>query len=199
MRKNLELTVAALALTATLGLAGCSTSTGEAAPPATATATASASSSPSTTLHNGADVMFAQMMMPHHSQAVEMSEMLLAKPGISEEVRQLASDISAAQQPEIEELSAMLDKWGDPQEAHMGHSMDGMMSDGDMTALEAATGPEAERLFLEQMIRHHTGAIEMARTEVEDGKSPAAVAMAKDIVSAQQVEIDQMEGMLAAR
>jgi len=143
--------------------------------------------------------MFAQMMMPHHSQAVEMSEMLLAKSGISEEVRQLAGEISAAQQPEIEELATMLDEWGDPQEAHMGHSMDGMMSDEDLAALDAATGPEAERLFLEQMIQHHAGAIEMAKSEVEDGKNPGAVTMAKDIVSAQQVEIDQMNALLASR
>jgi uncharacterized protein (DUF305 family) len=81
----------------------------------------------------------------------------------------------------------------------MGHSMDGMMSDEDMAALDAATGAEAERLFLEQMIEHHTGAIEMARTEVGDGKNTDAVAMAENIVSTQQAEIDQMDDLLASR
>jgi uncharacterized protein (DUF305 family) len=181
-------------MTTTIGLAACSNSTG-----GDAASSPSESSSPAADAHNEADVTFAQMMMPHHSQAVDMSEMLLAKSDISEEVRQLATDISAAQGPEIEQLSAMLDEWGEDQEAHMGHSMDGMMSEEDMAALEAATGTEAERLFLEQMIQHHTGAIEMAQTEVDDGENPDAVAMAENIVSTQQAEIDQMEDLLASR
>jgi uncharacterized protein (DUF305 family) len=77
--------------------------------------------------------------------------------------------------------------------------MDGMMSDEDMAALDAATGTEAERPFLEQMIQHHTGAIEMAQAEVEGGENPDAVAMAENIVSSQQAEIDYMKDLLASR
>ena len=128
-----------------------------------------------------------------------MSGMLLAKSGVSEEVRQLATDIAAAQGSEIEQLSMMLDEWGEDQETPMAHSMDGMMSEEDMTALETATSAEAERLFLEQMIQHHTGAIDMAQTEVEDGENPDAVALAENIVSTQRAEIDQMEDLLGAR
>jgi uncharacterized protein (DUF305 family) len=192
--KEIRLTVVALALITAISLAACSTGTGGDEP-----GTTTGSSSPTAAPHNEADVTFAQMMMPHHTQAVDMSEMLLAKSDISGEVRQLATDISAAQEPEIEQLSTMLDEWGEDQTAHLGHSMDGMMSDEDIAALDAATGAGAERLFLEQMIQHHTGAIEMARTEVEDGKYPHAVAMAENIVSTQQAEIDQMEDLLASR
>jgi uncharacterized protein (DUF305 family) len=194
MMKHHKLIVAALALTTTISLAACSNSTGGDSPSAP-----SESSSPAAAAHNKADITFAQMMIPHHSQAVDMSEMLLSKSDISEDVRQLATDISAAQGPEIEQLSAMLDEWGEDQEAHMGHSMDGMMSEEDMGALDAAKGEEAERLFLEQMIQHHTGAIEMAQTEVDDGENPDAVAMAENIISTQQAEIDQMEDLLASR
>ena len=182
--------IAALALL----LAACSTSTGGDTPSAP-----SESSRPAAAAYNDADVTFAQMMLPHHSQAVDMSGMLLAKSGVSEEVRQLATDIAAAQGSEIEQLSMMLDEWGEDQETPMAHSMDGMMSEEDMTALETATSAEAERLFLEQMIQHHTGAIDMAQTEVEDGENPDAVALAENIVSTQRAEIDQMEDLLGAR
>jgi uncharacterized protein (DUF305 family) len=197
MRKNHTLIVVAVALTTTIGLAACSG--GNAGNAGNEPSATSRSSSPAAAAHNEADVTFAQMMMPHHTQAVDMSEMLLSKPDISEDVRQLATNISAAQGPEIEQLAAMLNEWGEDQDAHMGHSMDGMMSDEDMAALDAATGAEAERLFLEQMIEHHTGAIEMARTEVGDGKNTDAVAMAENIVSTQQAEIDQMDDLLASR
>ena len=194
LKKSYKLFAVGIALTSALTLAACS-NTGSAG----GNATPSASSTPAAAPHNEADVMFAQMMMPHHSQAVDMSEMLLSKEGISEEVRTLATDISAAQGPEIEQLSMMLEEWGEDQEAAMDHSMDGMMSEEDMAALEGASGTEAERLFLEQMIAHHTGAIEMAQTEVEDGENLDALAMAENIVSSQQSEIDLMEDLLASR
>jgi len=194
MSRNHRLIVVALALTSVVGLAGCSAGNGGAEP-----STVQESSSSAAAPHNEADATFAQTMVPHHAQAVEMSDMLLSKSDISAEVRQLATDISAAQDTEIEQLSAMLDEWGVDQDAHMGHSMDGMMSDEDMATLDEATGAEAERLFLEQMVQHHTGAIEMARSEVEDGQNPDAVAMAENIVSTQQAEIDHMEDLLASR
>ena len=75
--------------------------------------------------------------------------------------------------------------------------MTGMMSDEDMTALQNAQGVEASKLFLTQMITHHEGAITMAQTEIKDGQYPAAVELARAIVSAQQNEIDTMKGMLA--
>lgn len=78
-----------------------------------------------------------------------------------------------------------------------GHgNMRGMMSEEDMAALDAAEGTEASRLYLEQMIRHHEGAVDMARDEVNDGQNPEAVALAEDIIDAQESEIAEMEQLL---
>ncbi|MFD2027325.1 DUF305 domain-containing protein [Promicromonospora aerolata] len=174
----------------------------------------SASESPSSSdgVHDGeafndADVMFAQMMIPHHEQAIEMSDVILGKEGIDPEITDLATQIKAAQGPEIAQLNIWLDEWGaeqpDDSMGDMDHgdmgdeSMDGMMSEEDMQALEGAEGAEAGRLFLEQMIVHHQGAVEMAQTEVEDGSNAAAIEMASTIVSTQSSEIQTMEDLLA--
>ncbi len=71
-----------------------------------------------------------------------------------------------------------------------------MMSEEDMAALESAEGREASRLFLEQMIEHHQGAIEMAEAEIEGGQNPDAVALAEKIASDQQAEIETMQELL---
>ncbi|WP_016935828.1 DUF305 domain-containing protein, partial [Rhodococcus sp. R1101] len=161
--------------------------------------------------HNDADVMFAQMMIPHHSQAIEMSDMLLAKENIPAEVIALAEQIKAAQGPEIEQLESWLDQWGAPmatsEDGHdmpgmdegtgMGTSgMDGMMSAEDMQALAQAQGTDAARLFLDQMIVHHEGAVEMAQTEIGEGRFTDAVVMARSIVDTQQQEIETMRQLL---
>lgn len=147
---------------------------------------------------NDADAMFATMMIGHHQQAVDMSDTLLAKTGVDPRVADLATRIKAAQAPEIATMRDWLDGWGVPSAApgSMGHG-DGMMSETDMAALEAASGAEAGKLFLQQMIAHHEGAVEMARTEKGDGKDPRAVALASTIIDAQTVEIAEMKGLLA--
>ena len=183
-------------LTAGLALAGCATGSGESTP------TQSTVSSNVTEDFNTADVMFAQMMVPHHVQAVEMSDVILTKDGIDPRVITLAQEIKAAQQPEIDALNGMLETWGIPaapmDSMDMGHGgqMDGMMTEEDMAALDATTGTEASRLFLEQMIVHHDGAIEMAQMEVASGINPDAVAMAQTIIDAQNVEIETMREIL---
>ena len=155
-------------------------------------------SSETATDFNEADVTFAQLMIPHHEQAVEMSETLLAKDGIDERVRDLATQIKDAQQPEIDQLREMLSDWGQ-EESDMGgmNHGGGMMSDNDMMALEDATGDDAARLFLEQMTVHHEGAIEMAEAEVTDGENAEAKELAETIVAAQTDEIATMEELLA--
>jgi len=167
-----------IALTSALALAGCGGQAG----------------------HNDADVMFAQMMIPHHEQAIEMSDVVLAMPDGDLAVTDLANQIKAAQAPEIEELGGWLDAWGAERSSeHGGHAgMDGMMSEDDMQALGDAAGPEASRLFLEQMIAHHQGAVEMAEEEIESGQDPAAVELAQTIVDTQTVEIETMENLLAS-
>jgi uncharacterized protein (DUF305 family) len=189
----------ATALVAALTLAGCTVNVQnrpEDAPAATSPAAEA--------VFNDADVMFAQMMIPHHEQAIEMSDELLEKDGVDEQVRDLAQQIKDAQQPEIDQMKDWLDEWGADEldgtggMGGMDHGMgDGMMSDDDMDRLEEADGTDASRLFLEQMIVHHEGAIMMADIQVEDGENPDAVAMAEAISESQREEIAVMQDLLA--
>ena len=160
---------------------------------------ASATSPAAKGTFNDQDVMFAQLMVPHHEQAVEMSDMLLKKDGIDARVVELATQIKAAQGPEITTMNSWLTQWGasDTGMSGMDHGDSGMMSDSDMTGLDKATGTDAARLFLTGMTAHHQGAITMAGTEVTSGKNSAAVALAKKIISAQKGEIQTMKGILA--
>ena len=142
---------------------------------------------------NDADVMFAQMMIPHHQQAIEMAELAESKSS-NQQVLSLAADIKAAQQPEIDQLTGWLEDWGQPTSSDMG----GMMSPEQMAELEAASGEQFDQLWLQMMIEHHQGAIDMAKTEIAEGQNPDAVEMAKTIEQTQQAEIDTMTDLLAA-
>lgn len=187
--------LASSALIALLVLAGCSGSgnmpgmdMGEEDMPAT--------SEPDATF-NDPDVAFTMNMIAHHQQAIEMADMVLAKDGVDERVLSLAADIKDAQAPEIETMTSWLKDWGQSTDmGGMNHG--GMMSEDDMAALEAATGPDASRLFLEQMIVHHTGAIDMANEEIADGKNADATALAEKIVTDQTAEIQTMQDLLAS-
>ena len=182
--------LAAAAVAALLALSGCAgaVSGGSAAPDAPA----------SSASFNAADVAFAQMMIPHHEQAVEMSEDILAKDGVDQRVVDLATQIKAAQDPEIKQLKTWLTSWGaDEGMSGMDHGTTGMMSDDDMMALRDASGAEADKLFLEQMTLHHEGAIAMAQTELDTGENADATAMAQAIVTSQTAEIQVMKDLLA--
>ncbi len=157
--------------------------------------------SPAASSHNDADVTFASSMLPHHQQAVEMSDLLLAKDGVAADVVRLATSIKEEQAPEIVEMTGWLTAWDAPPPSTgsmegMG-AHDGMMDDADMRALEVATGKDARTLFLRGMVRHHQGAIAMARTEVEQGQDGAAKGLAASIVTSQQAEITRMNALLA--
>jgi uncharacterized protein (DUF305 family) len=153
--------------------------------------------------HNAADVAFVTDMIPHHQQAVAMSG-LVAGRSTDPAVIKLASEISAAQGPEIETMKGFLVEWNASADSgHEGHGgtmegmqMPGMVDDTTMTKLESLKGPEFDRLYLQSMIGHHEGAIGMANTEITDGVSAEAKALANDIVTAQQAEIGQMKKML---
>ena len=143
--------------------------------------------------------MFAQAMIPHHQQAVAMSDMILAKDGIDAKVTDLATQIKAAQAPEIAQMSGWLAGWGENPSPSMGMDHDmggGMMSQADMDALDQATGKDAARLFLTGMITHHKGAITMAQNEVANGQNPEAIALAQKIITDQQAEITTMNQLL---
>lgn len=162
---------------------------------------ASTTTSSTVAAHNADDIMFAQMMIPHHEQAVELSTLV---PGhtANQAVLTLASTISAQQQPEINAMKALLLQWDvDPNAmsehgGHGGAGMQGMVDDATMAKLKSLNGPEFDTLWLQAMIGHHQGAIEMAKAELANGQSADMKAMATNMVTAQQAEIDQMKQML---
>lgn len=141
-------------------------------------------------------LMFAQGMIPHHQQAVELADLALAN-STNPEVLAIAQEIKAAQEPEIAQMRAWLSEVGLSEgESHAGH-MSGMLSDEQMAALAAATGSEFDRLFLEGMIEHHRGAIEMAQEVVESAVAEVST-LAAAVIAAQTAEIAEMELLLEA-
>ncbi|MGW9587337.1 DUF305 domain-containing protein [Microbacterium sp. NPDC055455] len=191
--KNRAAATAAITLAALLALAGCTGTAGNGGMDNMPGMGPSAS--PAADVNN-ADMQFTMMMIPHHEQAVEMADMILAKDGIDERVITLAEQIKAAQGPEIELMESWVDDWGTPMGDMDGMDHGGMMSGADMQALEDATGVEASRLFLEQMIVHHEGAIDMAQAEVDNGENADVIALAEDIIASQTAEITTMEDIL---
>ena len=184
-------------LVTTFALAGCSSSQPMGG---MGGMTGDSSSSASVGDFNRADVMFTQMMIPHHEQAVTMSDLILAKKGIESRVIELATNIKSAQGPEITTMKSWLKTWGasDSGMSGMDHGTSGMMSHSEMTGLDAATGTDAARLFLTGMTAHHEGAIVMAETEVTGGKNADAIALAKEIIAAQTSEITTMKEILTS-
>jgi uncharacterized protein (DUF305 family) len=158
--------------------------------------------SPEGSEFNDADVSFAQGMIPHHEQAVEMAGLALTNAG-SEEVRDLAEQIKAAQDPEIETMTAWLEDWdqdapsGDMEDMdHDMEGMEGMMSEDEMGDLAAAEGSAFDAMFLEMMIEHHEGAVTMGEVQRADGQNTDARELAEEIIDTQQEEIDEMESLL---
>lgn len=148
---------------------------------------------------NMADVMFVQMMIPHHKQALEMSELILANDDVDPDVTALAEQIKAAQDPEIELMLKWLEEWGIASADDLGgmDTMAGMMSDEQMAQLEDASGAEGSRLFLELMIEHHDGAVDMAEDVIRSGRNADVRALAEVIIEAQTREIATMRELLA--
>jgi uncharacterized protein (DUF305 family) len=176
-------------LAAVFGLAGCGDSAA-AGSPSTPVSTAAG--------FNDADVTFATQMIPHHQQAVTMADLALRK-ATTAEVKSLATAIKAAQAPEIQQLSGWLTGWGKPvptPNEHSGHTMTGMMSPQEMDDLNRATGSMFDRMWVDMMIKHHQGAVAMARAEQTSGKDAASVALAAKIQTAQTTEIATMQRLL---
>jgi uncharacterized protein (DUF305 family) len=147
---------------------------------------------------NDADVSFAQDMIAHHQQAVDMAD-LAATRAANAQTKTLAAQIKAAQQPEIATMTGWLTAWGRPTVpagGHGGHSMPGMMTAQDMDKLKAASGAAFDRQFAQMMIDHHTGAIEMARKVRKDGSNAEVKKLAADIEKSQQAEIESLRKLL---
>ena len=153
-------------------------------------------SSSQTKEFSGADIMFAQMMIPHHEQALLMSELARTRSENSE-VKKLAEQIFAAQSPEIAQMKTWLDKTGSG--LSMGHDMgmNGMLSDEEIQNLKDAKGKAFDRLFLEGMINHHEGAIHMAEMII-DSDNEEVKKLGLSIQSSQQKEIELMKELLTA-
>ena len=185
-------------------LTGCSDNSDSSS---AATSAGASSSINEAAAHNSADVTFVQEMIPHHQGALAMAQMA---DGRAEDPRvlDLAARIEAAQEPEIESMTGWLEEWGEPLPEGMGDTSDdmdhgsggmdmGSMSEGDMAGLDSASGAQFDRMFLQMMIPHHQGAVDMAETEIGDGSNADAVQLARDIVASQTAEIAEMEMLLA--
>ncbi|GAA3772956.1 DUF305 domain-containing protein [Streptomyces coacervatus] len=167
--------------------------------------------------HDAQDIAFAQGMIPHHQQAVQMAE-LAADRASSAQVKDLAARIEKAQDPEITAMTGWLKSWGEdvptsdssmssmssmPSKSSkssmpgMGQSgMPGMMNSKHMDELKTMSGKEFDTMFLTMMVEHHKGAVTMATTEKNKGKYAAATSMAGSIVTSQTAEITEMNKLL---
>jgi uncharacterized protein (DUF305 family) len=156
----------------------------------------------STVQFNDADVMFAQMMIPHHEQAIEMSDIALDPTvGASDAVKALATSIKAAQDPEIATMTSFLSLWKQSLtvDESVDHSdmMSGMLTLDEISNLSTLRGIEFDRAWMLGMIAHHEGAIEMAKDVIPDGTNAAVRTLANAIVAAQDSEIAEMEKLLS--
>jgi uncharacterized protein (DUF305 family) len=150
--------------------------------------------------YNADDVAFATNMVPHHQQAVELSA-LVADRSTNPQLVALANQISAAQQPEINVMKVLLVQWNENPDTNSGHAghgntMQGMVDEATMSKLKSLNGAEFDKLWLESMISHHQGAIEMAKAEIANGDNVDAKSLAQSIVTTQEAEIGQMKQML---
>ncbi|WP_336048196.1 DUF305 domain-containing protein [Streptomyces sp. CA2R101] len=206
-----HLTLVAATATSALVLAACGSNNGDSGSdgrPGHASAAKPASSpsaqAPAGT-HNAADVAFAKGMIPHHRQAVEMADLAVTRAA-SPQVKALAEKIKKAQDPEIKTMSGWLTAWDEqvPEEMpgmdHSAHSqMPGMKGMKEMAALKKKSGKDFDTSFLEMMVGHHRGAVQMAGTEKDKGAYGRAKTLATDIIKAQNAEITQMNKLLGKR
>ncbi|MFJ6562559.1 DUF305 domain-containing protein [Streptomyces sp. NPDC091412] len=190
------------AVTAALALAACGSGDGSGSGADARTSSSAASAERTAGAHNDADVSFAQGMIPHHQQAVLMARTAATRAS-SAEVKDLATRIEKAQDPEIATMSGWLESWGAkvpsamPGMDHSGHAgMPRMMDGQDTNKLAKASGADFDRMFLTMMAEHHEGAVEMATTEKTNGRYGPARKTADDIITAQKAEIEEMNKLL---
>ena len=143
---------------------------------------------------SNADIMFLQMMIPHHQQAVEMGALAETRAS-NAEVKALAAQIKDEQAPEIAQMKGWLNDAGAGMD--MGHDMgmDGMLSDSEFDALKSATGAEFDKLYLQGMIGHHEGAIKMANMVLKSNNFEVR-ALGEAIVASQTKQIGYMKELL---
>lgn len=198
MRSTARLAVPAAAAVIVLALSACGSSDDSTSGSMmSGSGNNSASMSAGTSTGAKGDVEFAQMMIPHHEQAVEMADLALQNDSASADVKALATQIKAAQDPEIKQMTVWLSQWGAAESSGpMGHGSGGMQDDQDMTALKDASGADFDRMWLTMMIAHHQGAVTMAQDVLATTAHAGVKEMANAIVKGQQSEIAAMQGML---
>jgi uncharacterized protein (DUF305 family) len=183
---------------------GCSSNNDMAGMQHNSTATSTPASGQQSVDHNDHDVQFAQEMIAHHQQALDMAKMVPGKSA-NPKVTDLAKRIEGAQDPEIKTMTEWLSKWGAAPASSMpgmdhgsmgSGSGTGMMTAEEMAKLGQATGAGFDRMWMEMMIKHHQGAIEMSKTHIEKGSNAESKKLAQDIITAQQAEITEMQGLL---
>jgi uncharacterized protein (DUF305 family) len=162
------------------------------------------------------DVGFARDMQDHHTQAVQMATLVRDRTD-DEELRSIAFDIALTQQHQAGQMFAWLEEWGLPQAStaqpmlwmadHTDHAnavaagglMPGMATQAELNQLAAATGEDAERLFLSLMIEHHEAGVDMAEYAVDNAEEDVVSHLAMTIVKSQSAELKVLEDLLAAR
>jgi len=206
--RSRALVAALAALTFTL------TACGGDADPAATSAPDAAQTAANGDVFTDADVSFATEMIPHHAQALQMVDLTVGRD-LDPAVATLAEDIRAAQGPEIEQLVDWLTAWDEPiPETARDHAnadggmddmddmddmdMPGMMSGAELDDLAALEGREFEQRWLEMMVEHHNGAIEMAQAEQADGRFAPAVELAGSIADGQDAQVTEMEALLGS-
>lgn len=207
MNRRRTLVAAVLAGTLAITVAACSSTTDD--QPAMPMDTSAMPMSGTAT-----EAAFAQSMIPHHQQAIEMADLALNPDAqASPQVRKLATAIKNAQDPEIQQMTDWLQQWGAPTTMpgasgdmaamdHGGHdmggmTMSGMMTSEDMAALSRATGTEFDSMWLQMMIAHHEGAVVIAEQVKAQSNNPDVTALANQVITAQKQEIDTMKQLLA--
>ncbi len=153
---------------------------------------------------NTADVAYARMMIAHHTQALEMTELVPQRAEASG-VKRLAERIAAAQGPEIATMKGWLKTSGGKEAEndkpsdhdHAGTSgMPGMATEAQLKQLRAAKGKAFDQLFLKLMITHHEGALTMAADVKAQGNNIRIEEMADDVIAQQTAEINRMRDMV---
>lgn len=133
--------------------------------------------------------VFIQEMIPHHQEAIDTSKVVLAQTQDSE-LKKFAQDVIDAQTREVTQMKGWLKSWFNEEYVTNSNYMPMM---GDLSKFE---GKALDKMYVEGMIRHHQGAIDMARKVLILNPRPEVKNMADDIISAQQTEVDTLQQWL---
>lgn len=150
--------------------------------------------------HNDADVDFATEMIGHHADAILMANVTIGRDGLDPEIARLAEEIRVTQTKELDALSDRLAEWGEPVPetgfaTGDGHTHEEQDHGADVEALTEATDADFERLWLEEMVAHHQGALRLTETVLSSGKDAEVADLAERIAIGQEAQVEQMRAL----